>query len=192
MNNVCQSCGAPSRPGIILCEYCESPIDLEAAKRAIPCRQCSLLNVESAQQCMKCKQWLVVQCLFCAHVTPHTMPACRQCNEPFAGAAERRAQRDSQQQRQQMFNTVGAVAPIAGSLLGGVAGALLGNAFGSSGHSHSGDHYSGGHGHHGGSSDSWSGTSRGRDDSSGGIFESVSESLSEVIESDDDESNSRG
>ncbi|MGZ5968576.1 MAG: hypothetical protein ACXWP4_12980, partial [Polyangiales bacterium] len=127
MENVCQSCGAPARPGMVSCEFCENPVSAEAAKHAIGCPQCKTLNVDTSQQCMKCKAWLVVQCLFCNQLTAYTLPACRQCNEPFVGAAERKAQRDADLRRQQLIQTAGAVAPIAGGLLGAVAGAVLGN-----------------------------------------------------------------
>ena len=129
METVCSTCGAPAKPGVIVCEFCERPISVEAAQRAIKCKQCATLNAETAQQCTRCKQWLVVQCLFCSHVTRHDAPACGQCNEPFMGAAERKAQRDAQARHQQMFQVAGAVAPLASSLLGGVAGAMLGGSF---------------------------------------------------------------
>lgn len=149
MDTVCSSCGAPAKPGVIVCEFCEHPYDAEAARRAIHCKRCQTLNVETAQQCMKCKDWLVVQCLFCSHLTRNDAPACARCNEPFAGAAERKAARDAQMKQQQMFQVAGAVAPIAGSLLGGVAGALLGNSW-SSGPSSYGGHtpHHGGHSQH--------------------------------------------
>lgn len=127
MDLVCQSCGAPAKPNLVECEFCEKPISAEAAAHAVGCPQCKTLNAGGQQQCHKCKAWLVVQCVFCSHLSPHTAPACLQCNEPFAGALERKAQRDSSQRNQQIFQTVGMVAPAAVGLLGGVAGALLGD-----------------------------------------------------------------
>lgn len=186
MDHVCNSCGAPARPGVITCEFCENPVNPEAAKRAIGCRQCATLNVETAQQCLKCKAWLVVQCLFCNAVSRHDLPGCASCREPFAGAAERRAARDAEVRRQQMLQTVGAVAPIAGSLLGGVAGAFLGSSFGGN-HSYShGQHHAPQHHHNmGGSYDNESY----RNESS--VDESTS-SMREAFASDDDDSQSRG
>ena len=127
MDLVCQSCGAPAKPNLVECEFCEKPISAEAAAKAVGCPQCKTLNAGGQQQCHRCKAWLVVQCVFCSHLSPHTAPACLQCNEPFAGALERKAQRDSSQRNQQIFQTVGMVAPAAVGLLGGVAGALLGD-----------------------------------------------------------------
>ena len=127
MDLVCQSCGAPAKPNLVECEFCEKPISAEAAAKAVGCPQCKTLNAGGQQQCHKCKAWLVVQCVFCSHLSPHSSPACLQCNEPFAGALERKAQRDSSQRNQQIFQTVGMVAPAAVGLLGGVAGALLGD-----------------------------------------------------------------
>jgi len=207
MDTVCSSCGAPAKPGVIMCEFCDNPINAEAAKRAIHCKQCQTLNVETAQQCMKCKGWLVVQCLFCNHLTRNDAPGCARCNEPFAGAAERKAARDAQVKQQQMFQVAGAVAPIAGSLLGGVAGAFLGNSFGHSynsgpsyGSNHSSNHY-GGHSnpthHHSmgegfrndessssssgsdffGGTNDDAGSSSRQESSSGGFFDSVAEAF---------------
>lgn len=193
MNAVCTHCGAPARPGIIVCEFCENAVDVEAAKRAIACKKCSVLNAETAQQCLKCKDWLVVQCVFCTRVSRHDLVACGSCSEPFAGAAERKS-------RQQMFNTAAAVAPLAGSLLGGVAGAFLGGAFGSSfgsssGHSASSPSFS---------SDSSSSDSSGSAEDSSSVREMFSQSdagqpsegslLDTLSESfgDDEESGGRG
>lgn len=136
MDLVCQSCGAPAKPNLVECEFCEKPISADAAANAVPCPQCKALNAGGQQQCHKCKAWLVVQCVFCSHLSPHTKPACVQCNEPFAGAPERKAQRDSAQRNQQIMSAVGAVAPAAGGLLGGIAGAILGDRV-----VHSGPHY---------------------------------------------------
>ncbi len=135
MDIVCTSCGAPARPGVIECEFCERPVSAEAAKNAIGCKQCRTLNAESAQQCIKCKSWLVVQCVFCSHLSRHDAPACMSCREPFMGAAERKAARDAQLRNQQIMNVAVAAAPIAGSLLGGVAGAFFGGSVGASHHS---------------------------------------------------------
>jgi hypothetical protein len=183
MEHVCTSCGAPARPGIIVCEFCERPVSAEAAKNAITCRQCRTLNGETAQQCMKCKGWLVVQCVFCNQLSRHDASACASCREPFAGAAERKAAHDADRQRQQIFQTAGAVAPIAGSLIGGLAGAFLGNSFG---HSSSGSH---GHETHGWSSGA-SHTSHTRND----YTEQPNEGSSRMREmfSSDDEAPSRG
>lgn len=147
---VCQSCGAPARPGIVTCEFCEQFVSAEAARTAIACPQCRTANAGQNQQCLKCQAWLVVRCVFCERLSPYTSPACVACNEPFAGAMERKAQRESEIKRQQMLQTVGAVAPIAGGLLGGVAGALLGGSgHGYGGHRHYGSQGYGGH-HYGG------------------------------------------
>ncbi len=198
-----------------MCEFCENPVSPEAAKRAIGCKQCSTLNVETAQQCIKCKGWLVVQCLFCNAISRHDLPGCASCREPFAGAAERKAARDAQLRNQQLMQTAGVVAPIAGSLLGGLAGAFLGNSFGGGHSSGSSSHHSyGGSSHHAGSHDTSDYRSdygsnessndertssmremfSGDDDSSQSRGESVVESLAESFrgDDDDDDSGSRG
>lgn len=168
-----------------MCEFCENAVSPEAAKRAIGCKQCSTLNVETAQQCIRCKGWLVVQCLFCNAISRHDLPGCASCREPFAGAAERKAARDAALRQQQLLQTAGVVAPIAGSLLGGLAGALLGNSFG--GGSSSTDSYGGSSSHSDHSRDDYSSDDYSSDESSSSMRERFS-----AAADDDDESGTRG
>ena len=202
MESLCTHCGAPARAGIIVCEFCENPVDIEAAKHAIGCKKCSTLNVETAQQCLKCKEWLVVQCLFCNQVSRHDLPACASCREPFMGAAERKAAHDAQLRNQQMFNTAVAVAPLAGSLLGGLAGAVFG---GSSvqHHHHSSPSYASGSndtssireafggGEDGSSTRNAFASDDDNNQSPGSRGESIVESVAEMFGGDDDEEEGR-
>jgi hypothetical protein len=117
---VCTSCGAPDDGQEVLCHYCNSPISPEVQAGAIPCGQCNHLNRAGRQQCSRCSAWIVVECVFCGGLSPRTCTACTRCNEPFAGAWERKQQRETQQQTQVVEEVLGDVAAIAGAvLLGG-------------------------------------------------------------------------
>jgi hypothetical protein len=133
MANECETCGAPAQPGVVKCFYCGRPVSKEAADSAIPCPQCKELNVWGAQRCVKCQTWIVVQCIFCGAISPHTVSACMGCNEAFAGAPERKAARDTavaQQQaavqNQQNVQTAVQVGGVAASFLGAMAGGIIG------------------------------------------------------------------
>lgn len=122
----CETCGAPAQPGVVKCFYCGRPVNEEIAKNAIACPACKELNVWGAQRCIKCQAWVVVQCVFCGAISPHTMSACMGCNEAFAGAPERKAARDAAVQSQQNVQTAVAVGGVAASFLGAVAGGVIG------------------------------------------------------------------
>lgn len=122
----CQSCGAPAKTGFVKCYYCGRPLSAELARNAIPCPSCQELNVWGAQRCVKCEAWVVVQCVFCGAISPHTISACMNCREPFAGAPERKAAREAAAQNQQNMQTAVAVGGVAASFLGAVAGGVIG------------------------------------------------------------------
>jgi hypothetical protein len=98
MASECPKCGAPRPLERVICDFCKTPYDLEEARRAIPCPRCKDLFVPSTQKCPKCDVWLVVSCVFCGALSPHTRAACDACGEVFAGAQERKAARQQQQQ----------------------------------------------------------------------------------------------
>jgi len=132
MGITCENCGAPAQPGVLKCLYCGRPVSAELAKHAIPCPKCNEPNLWGAQRCVRCQDWIVVQCVFCGAVSPHNQTACLNCREPFAGAPERKAQRDAEaarqiraQEQQQTTETAVAVGTVAASFLGGVAGGIL-------------------------------------------------------------------
>jgi predicted RNA-binding Zn-ribbon protein involved in translation (DUF1610 family) len=122
----CETCGAPAQPGVLKCQYCGRPVSAELAKNAIPCPSCKELNIWGAQRCVKCQAWVVVQCVFCGAISPHTMSACMNCQEAFSGAPERKAAREAQIQQQQATQTAVAVGGVAASFLGAMAGGVLG------------------------------------------------------------------
>jgi predicted ATP-dependent serine protease len=77
--------------------------------------------------------WLVVSCIFCGALSPHSAGACLQCREAFQGAHERKMARAQAIAHQQNMQVVAAVAPVAtyaaaeigGSLMLGLLGAAL-------------------------------------------------------------------
>ena len=122
MTRACETCGAPPKPGMVSCEYCHQPISAEAADGAIPCPSCHALNAWGATRCGGCQAWVVVQCVFCGGITPHNQAACMHCGEAFAGAPERKAERE----RAHMMQTA---ASVAAPVLGAVAVAVLEDLF---------------------------------------------------------------
>lgn len=127
----CPHCGGPAKPGLVNCIYCNQALSAELAATAVPCPRCRALNVWGGTRCVRCNGWVVVQCVFCNSLSPHTQQACLSCREPFAGAPQRKAEREAERQRQQTLQTVGAVGQVAAPFLGAVAGGLLGSVFGS-------------------------------------------------------------
>jgi hypothetical protein len=87
----CENCGADRVVGRVICTYCKAPCSSELLEGAIACPSCRTLSTSDQQKCVACGVWIVVQCVFCAAVSPHTATACTQCSEIFAGAAERKA-----------------------------------------------------------------------------------------------------
>jgi hypothetical protein len=87
----CSNCGAKRTVGHVICAYCKSPYAPDLLPEAIPCPRCRVLSTGDQQTCVACGTWIVVQCVFCAATSPHTMTACSHCGEIFLGAAERKA-----------------------------------------------------------------------------------------------------
>ncbi len=161
--NACSNCGAPRAPGYAACKFCKTPYPAAAAApsagggshgppqqqmpSSIPCPKCGTHNEPTQQQCVQCKAWIVVQCIFCHAISPHNLPACLKCGEAFAGAPQRFAQRQSEAQSQQRMQMIGSVGSVAANVLGAAAGAAIGARWGSGGHHYNTyDHHHGGYG----------------------------------------------
>ncbi len=123
--SACKHCGAPRQPGLAACKYCRTPFVANVHRDAIPCPQCGAVNEKGAQKCAACAAWVVVQCVFCSALSPHHLPACVKCREPFAGAPERLAARQQEAQQKQTLEAVSAVGGVAATFLGALAGAAL-------------------------------------------------------------------
>src|SRR5262249_53203149 len=121
----CAHCGAPRQAGLAQCAYCKTPFVQNSQSQAVPCPSCKTLNEWGAQKCAKCQAWVVVQCVFCNSLSPHHVPACLTCNEPFLGAPERLAERKRQASMERGFEVATAVAGVAAPFLGALAGSAL-------------------------------------------------------------------
>lgn len=162
---LCANCGAPDGGELVLCRYCAQAVSAEAQASAIPCPnpQCRTLCRWGKQNCVKCKTWLVVSCVFCGSLSPHNVSNCLSCREAFAGAPQRKAQMEASRQQQQNMQNAQVWGNLAIGALG-VAGGIAASSSWSSGSSDSG----------GGLFDSFS-----SDDSGGGF------SAGEAFSSDD-------
>jgi hypothetical protein len=138
----CKNCGAPRQAGFAECTFCKTPFVANVAEQAIPCPKCKTLNAWGSQKCARCQSWVVVQCVFCHAISPHHLPACLGCGEAFAGAPERLAQRQAEQQHQERVQTVSSVGGVAASFLGAMAGSALtsGGGYSSHGYGYGGEY----------------------------------------------------
>lgn len=179
----CPRCGAPQKHGYVMCPFCRAPYSEQAARHAIPCKRCNELSAWGQTKCVRCQAWIVVQCLFCSNLSPHSVSGCVTCGEAFQGMAERKAAREAELSRQRTLQTVGAWGPVGASFLGSMAGAYIGS--GSTHHHH----------HHasGGWSQAGSGATGSYDDAGEGLSSlsssdeggSVLDSLSDAFSSSD-------
>jgi hypothetical protein len=133
-NANCRNCGAPHQPGHAVCHFCNTPLVDDLQTQAVQCPQCRTFNDWGATKCVDCGAWVVVKCVFCGNLSPHQLPACLSCKEPFAGAPERLAARNAEAEQQRTLQVV--------STVGSVAVGLLEVAV-ESGHHHSHHHHSG-------------------------------------------------
>lgn len=122
----CASCGAPDDGELVICRFCARAVSASAQQSAIPCpnQQCRTLCRWGKQNCTKCKAWLVVSCVFCGGISPHSVASCLSCNEAFAGAPQRKMQIEQQRQHRQNMQSAqvfGDLALGAAGIFGGVA-----------------------------------------------------------------------
>ena len=108
----CENCGAPDNGVDVLCKFCKQPIAKDVLAAAIPCPTCRAPNRPGRTQCSSCNGSLLVACVFCGHGTAASKTECERCGEAFAGAAERKQQREAEK-------LLGAVGNFVGNLVGG-------------------------------------------------------------------------
>ena len=132
----CPNCTAPREAGLVACKFCNTPFVRDVATEAVRCPQCSAYSDIRATNCVKCKAWVVVKCMFCGGLTPHHFPNCQHCNEQFQGAAERYQARVDAANSQQRMEVLSAVGGVAAAFLGAAAGAALSDSGPSVGHKH--------------------------------------------------------
>lgn len=167
----CPNCTAPREAGLVTCKFCNTPFVRDIAAEAVQCLKCGTYSDIRMTNCVKCKAWVVVKCIFCGGVSPHHYPACAHCREPFSGAAERWQARQEAAQSQQRMQMISSVGGVAAAFLGAAAGAALtGDTSYSAGkHSHGRRHrHSDDDSSSSSSSGSWTDVFTGSDDNPGG------------------------
>lgn len=125
-DGICDNCGSAKAPGLAVCKYCGRPFVADLVNRAVPCWSCKTYSDWGVMKCSACGVDVVRACLFCHAISPHHVPSCLRCREPFAGMAERAAEKARQAQVQ-------SVAKVGMGLLG-----VLGKVASEAGHHHGG------------------------------------------------------
>ena len=125
-NNDCPNCGAPKTVGLVACHFCKAA--LPDAGNGVACPSCENVNREENPACVVCRAPLTRGCVFCAGQSPLNATSCARCGEAFAGAEERKRQRDLQAQEQQTMRLVeDGIGALGAAASGGVAsGGFLG------------------------------------------------------------------
>ncbi len=179
--DACPNCTAPREAGLVVCRFCNTPLVDDVQGEAVRCPQCSAYSDIRATNCVKCKAWVVVKCIFCGGLSPHHLAACAQCHETFLGAAERWQQRKEQADSAQRMQMISSVGGVAAAFLGAAAGVALSDVGGSVS---AGKHHRR-HRHDDSSSSSWTDVfSSDSDSTPGGSGGNLMDSL---LSSDDDD-----
>ena len=123
----CGSCGAPDDGELVNCKYCKRAVSADALAKAIPCPNpaCRMACRWGKQKCGACQAWIVVSCVFCGSISPHSCSSCLRCNEAFAGAMQRKQQMQQQQQHQQSMQAVGTWGHVAAAFAGAAVGGAI-------------------------------------------------------------------
>ncbi len=127
----CDNCGAPHEDGLASCAFCDMPI--VGRSSGVRCPACSELNTADRRACAMCGAAFTKGCVFCGRVAFLTATACPGCNEAFAGAEQRKSQREAQAKQQQQMQLaqqgLSAVTGFAASQAGqALIGSLVGGA----------------------------------------------------------------
>lgn len=120
----CENCGAEVIPGLASCNYCRR---LYAGVAQGPkCPRCSAVNVAGAMACGRCRSPMAQSCIFCGAASPLDFASCRHCREAFAGAAQRKQQREEAYKQQQYMQLAQTGISTAGQVIAsGAASGLL-------------------------------------------------------------------
>jgi len=126
----CAACGAPDNGELVMCRFCKQAVSAEALRSAIPCpnQACRTACRWGKQKCGACQAWLVVSCVFCGSLSPHNISNCLHCKEAFAGAPQRKAAMQQQQQHQQNMQAVGTWGHVAAAFAGAAVGSAVSHA----------------------------------------------------------------
>lgn len=111
----CVNCGAPGFSGLAACDYCgHAYAGMQPGPR---CVACDVINVAGAMACARCRVAISQSCLFCGRASPLDAAACRHCREAFAGAVERKAQRDAAVRHKRYMDFAGTGVQVAGAVI---------------------------------------------------------------------------
>jgi hypothetical protein len=139
----CNNCGAPDDGEHVVCKFCKQPITKDLLDSAIACPTCRAPNRAGRSTCSSCNGSLLYTCVFCGHQTVASKSDCEKCGEAFAGAAERKQQRESEK-------LISGVAGFVGNVLGIGGGSSSQSSSSSNDYSSSSSGSSGGGGGYGG------------------------------------------
>ncbi len=124
----CHNCGAPATSGLLACAFCKAMCSDEGS--GVACPKCENVNRHENPQCAVCKTSLTRGCVFCGQASSLAASNCQSCSEAFAGADERKSQRDALAHQQQTMHLVeegiGVLGAVASSSGGGGGGGLFG------------------------------------------------------------------
>jgi hypothetical protein len=124
----CHVCGAPKAAGLVACGFCKAAYP--DATGGIDCPKCENVNRVENASCAVCHTALTRGCVFCGNSSSLSATSCQSCSEAFAGAEERKRQRDAAAQQQQTMRLVeegiGVLGAVASASSGGGGGGLLG------------------------------------------------------------------
>lgn len=97
----CGTCGAPPLGGLVACSYCQTPY--AGAPRGVSCPACGDDNHPHNAACARCGGSLQRGCIFCGAASSIALASCSRCGEAFAGARDRKADREAAARQQQMM-----------------------------------------------------------------------------------------
>jgi hypothetical protein len=104
----------------VACSYCQTAYP--GAPRGLSCPTCGDDNHPHNVACARCNGSLQRDCIFCGAASSIAVPACTRCGEAFAGARDRKAEREAAARRQQMMG----IAATGVSVLGQAANSPTG------------------------------------------------------------------
>ena len=120
----CDTCGAEIIPGLAGCNYCRRAY--AGVQQGPKCPGCSAVNTAGAMACGRCRSPMAQSCIFCGAASPLDYAACRHCREAFAGAPQRKQQREEAYKQQQYMHMAQTGISTAGQVIAsGAANGLL-------------------------------------------------------------------
>lgn len=91
-NHDCHGCGAAPVSGLAACPYCRGAY--AGVEAGVACPGCGGMSARGRAVCAQCQGSLTRTCVFCDAVSLLELAQCSKCHEAFAGAVERKRERD--------------------------------------------------------------------------------------------------